>query len=340
MSANLHVVTGATGQLGSHLVEKLAAQGEMVRAVVRPSSDLTFLKQLGVETVPVDWKDVASLRRAVNGAAFVYHSAAKVSDWGAWKQFQEETVDTTRNLVEACQAEKVGRFLHISSISVYGNTSPEDGLITEDAPLGKNLRWGDHYPRGKIEAEELVRKSSVPWTMVRPSWIYGPRDRVTIPRLIAGLRSQKVPIIGSGDNLLNIIYAGDVADGCLLASQSSQAVGQVFNLCSKGEVTQVEMLNTLTDALGLPRIQRHMPLGLLVPIAFLSEVVGRAIRIKRPPKITRRALYLVGRPPQFSIERARNMLGWQPRVPIKEGVRRALDWFFAQEDQKQSTSAR
>src|SRR5579859_1181184 len=97
MSDKLNVITGATGLLGSHIAEHLAAQGERVRALVRPTSDTTFLKNLGIDLVTGDLNDPQSIRNAVSGAAVVYHCAARVGDWGPWQQYQAETVDATRN---------------------------------------------------------------------------------------------------------------------------------------------------------------------------------------------------------------------------------------------------
>src|SRR6266404_2937334 len=117
----LNVITGATGQLGSHIAEQLRTAGEQVRALVRPGSDTRFLSEIGVDLAFGDLGERASIRKAVAGASIVYHCAARVSDWGPWSTFEKEVVQSTRNLVEACRAEKVGRLLHVSSISVYGH---------------------------------------------------------------------------------------------------------------------------------------------------------------------------------------------------------------------------
>jgi nucleoside-diphosphate-sugar epimerase len=330
MADKVNLVTGATGLLGSHIVEQLASQGQRVRALVRGSSDTGFLERLGVELVRGDLQDADSLKPAVRGANIVYHCAARVGDWGPWAEYQAQTVDATRNLVAACRAESVGRLLHVSSISVYGIVKNPDRLLDEDAPLGRNLWRGDHYARSKLQAEEEARKYPE-HTIVRPSWIYGPRDRTTIPRVVPALRAQKVPIIGSGENFLNLIYAGDVAAGVILAANHPAARGRVYNLCSEGEVTQRKLVDALTDALGLPRIQRHVPFFLAYRVAWLREMVARMLRRRRPPRITRRAIYLIGRPTAFSSLRARTELGWRPCVDIEEGTRRSLDWFLALE---------
>jgi nucleoside-diphosphate-sugar epimerase len=330
LAAKLNVITGATGLLGSHIAEQLAARGERVRALVRPSSDTTFLRGLGAELVPGDLTDPASLPAAVAGADVVYHCAARVGEWGPWAAYQAQILDATRNLLDACRAAGVGRVLHVSSITVYGHPRlHEDRRITEDEPLGQHLwRWGDYYCRAKIGAEELCRQYPGPLTIIRPSWIHGPRDRTTLPRVFAALESGRVALIGRGDNLLNIVYAADVADGAIRAANHPGAVGRAYNLSSEGEITQRQLVDWLTDALGRPRVRMRWPYRVAFWGGFAAELIGRAIRLRRPPHFTRYAVTLVGRPTRFSIERARTELGWAPRVPAAEGLRRSLDWYY------------
>jgi nucleoside-diphosphate-sugar epimerase len=327
----VNVITGATGLLGSHVAEQLIARGERVRALVRPKSDTSFLRTLGVELAVGDLADVASIRRAVEGADVVYHCAARVGEWGPWRLFQEQIIDATRNVLDACRTVGVGRVLHVSSITVYGHPRPRPGLFTEDEPLGQNLWVWDYYVRAKIAAEELCRAYPGAWTVVRPSWIYGPRDRTTLPRVLKAIDAGRVAVIGKGDNLLNVVYAADVAEGAIAVANHPEAVGLAYNLSSAGEVTQRDFLDRLTEALGRPRIRRRFPFGLAFYGGFLAEIIGRAIRLRRPPHITRYAVSLVGRSTRFSIERARQQLGWSPRTPIAEGLRRTLNWYWGKE---------
>jgi nucleoside-diphosphate-sugar epimerase len=326
-SAKLNLVTGATGQLGSHIVEQLRAAGESVRVLVRPGRDLAFLQQQGVEIVEGDLRDPKAVGRAVKDVAIVYHCAAKVSDWGPWREFEDEAVTSTHNIVAACMLTKVSRLLHVSSISVYGHPKLAAGThITEESPVGQGFWMWDYYPRGKLIAEEIAREYPAT-TIMRPSWLYGPRDRVTIPRVIPALIQKRAPIIGAGENYLNIIYAGDVAAGIILAANHPDARGQAYNLCSEGEVKQKDLLNALTDALSLPRVTKHVPYWLAIRYAFVLEAFAKLLRRSRPPAITRRAIYLIGRSTQYSTQKARTELGWNPQVNVAEGVRRTLEWF-------------
>jgi nucleoside-diphosphate-sugar epimerase len=332
MAAKLNVITGATGLLGSHVAEQLVERGERVRALVRPTSDTTFLRSLGVELVEGDLAKPQTLPRAVEGTDVVYHCAARVGDWGPWRVFKAEVIDATANLLGACQAAGVGRLLHVSSIIVYGHPKERDGLFNEDEPLGQHPWVWDYYCRAKVAAERLCQEYRGEVTIVRPSWMYGPRDRTSLTRVLKALQARRVAIIGRGDNRLNIVYAADVADGAIRAANHPGAAGRAYNLSSPGEITQLDFLAHLTAQLGLPPIRRHVPYRIAFWGGLLAEAIGRLIRLRRPPHFTRYAVALIGRSVRFSIERARQELGWAPRVGWMEGVRRTLEWHFGRSD--------
>jgi nucleoside-diphosphate-sugar epimerase len=324
----LNVITGATGLLGSHIAEALAARGERVRAVTRSSKNVVFLQQGGVELVHADLLDAASLRPALAGADIVYHCAARVGNWGSWRQFQADVVDTTRNLLAACAAVGVGRVLHVSSLSAYGHPRlPPSGEITEDEPLGQRLGFLDYYCRAKEQAERLAREYAGDVTIVRPSWIFGPRDRNGFPRLAQALRDGWVSLVGDGDNLLNIVYATDVAEGAISAANRPGGRGQAYNLSSEGAITQRQFFDCLTDGLGLPRIRRRVSARLAHWGGLFGEVVGRVFHWQRSPHVTRYGTGLLTRSTRYSIAKARAEFGWQPATSPQEGLERTLKWF-------------
>src|SRR5262245_40242135 len=135
---NVSVISGAAGLVGSHIAEQLCARGMPVRALVRPSSDTSFLRSLPLQLEIADLSDLSCTGRALEDAGTVYHCAAFVRDWGSWDEFHAGTVMTTRNLIQACRKARAGRFVHVSSISVYGNPPIDDGEITEASPIGRH----------------------------------------------------------------------------------------------------------------------------------------------------------------------------------------------------------
>jgi nucleoside-diphosphate-sugar epimerase len=327
MTNQLNVITGATGLLGSHIAEQFSARGERVRAVVRPTSDVTFLKQLGVELVVGDLGSAESLRVPFTGADTVYHCASRVGDFGAWRMFKAEVVETTRNVMESCRSAGVGRVLHVSSVAVYGLRPriPAGGL-TEEQPLRQGWRFGDHYGRAKAQAEQVAHDVRPDVTIVRPTWVFGPRDRHGLTRLIKALRGGWVSLLGSGDNLLNIVHADDVARGAILAAKHPTARGQTYNLCSEGEVTQRQFLDALSAAEGISPVSRRVPFRLAYFGGLLGETIARILRFQRAPFISRYSVSRLGRPAHYRIDKARNDLGWFPEVKILEGLRPTLEW--------------
>lgn len=324
MTSGLHVVTGATGLIGSHVAERLLARGERVRALARPGSDTRFLEARGAEIIRGDLHAPDSLAAAVRGAAIVYHCAAVVGDWGPWAIYRRAIVEATGHLLAACRAATVPRLLHVSSINVYGHPRlPPERWLTEDDPLGQNLWWWDHYCRAKVLAEEQVRAHPGAWTIVRPSWTYGPRDRNSIPRVLDAVEKRRAVIVGRGDNRLNVLHAADVAEGVLRAAASPRAVGQAYNLSSEGEISQREFLDGLTALLGVPPITRRVPFWLAFTGGFLSESAGRLFGLSRPV-LTRYAVALIGRTTRFSIAKARDQLGWRPTIHPLDGIRAVL----------------
>ncbi len=326
----MNLVTGATGLLGSHLCEQLRRRELPVRALVRPGSDTGFLESIGVELATGDVTDPPSLDRAMPGVATVYHAAARVGDWGPWPEFVAVTIDGTANVLAAAGRAGVQRFLHISSISTYGHPDGAGRVLDETAPMGANLHHWSYYSRAKVEAEKLVwaahRRGEVPATVCKPSWLYGERDRQSLPRLIRAVRDGKAKIIGDGSNRLNLTYAGNEAEGCILAAQHPQAVGEIYNLASDGEITQREYFDKIAAVIGAPPVKRQVPYPVVKRVAFLMELFGHATGRKKPPLVTRYSAWLIGRRCFFSSEKARRQLGWQPTVGYDEGIRRSVQW--------------
>ena len=325
----MNLITGATGLLGSHIAEQLVAAGQPVRALVRPSSDTSFLDSLGVEKVLGDVTQPDSLPEAMRGVDTVYHAAAQVGDWGKWKWYVDVTINGTGNMLAAAKQAGVKRFLHVSSISAYGHPDGEGLIIDETAPLGVALHKWSYYSRAKAIAEQMAwdahAAGDVPVTVVKPSWLYGERDRASLPRLIRAIRAGKAKLIGDGTNRLNLTYAGNEAEGCVLAATNEKALGESYNLSSDGAIQQREYINKIAECLGCPPVTRKVPYGVARSAAFLMELFGHMLGRKKPPLVTRYSVWLIGRRCFFSSEKARRELGWEPTVGYDEGVRLAVE---------------
>jgi nucleoside-diphosphate-sugar epimerase len=328
----LNLVTGGTGLLGSHIVEQLRRRGRPVRALVRPGADAAWLRGQGVELAEGDITDPASLQRACRGVRCIYHAAARVGDWGPWPDFVRVTVDGSRNLFDAAEQAGVPRFIHISSISVYGHINRKGLVIDESAPLGVNVHHWSYYTRAKVMAEEeLWRRhragSPVRYTVIRPSWLYGPRDRATLARLVGLIRDRKAKLLGDGTNRLNVVHAANVAEACLLAADLPRAAGQAYNCSNDGELTQQEYFELVARTIGAAAVSRRVPFKVAYAAAFVLECLGHLFRQSRPPMITRYAVWLMGRDTYFSAEKARRELGWKSTIGYREGIPAAIRWY-------------
>ncbi len=328
----LSLVTGATGLLGSHIAERLVQRGRRVRALVRPTSDTSFLRSLGVELVVGDLADESACREAVSGTREIYHAAAKVGDWGRWLEFRRDCLEATDRLARAAIAAGVRRFVHISSTSAYGHPREGGPPVDETAELGQNLwpLWDD-YTRSKVESERILWRladcEGLPLTIIRPSWLYGERDRTTTARIVGKLRRGGIPLIGRGDNPLSAIYAGSVAEAAILASRHPAAVGEAYNITDQGPITQREFFALWARVLGVTTRARRLPYGLVFHAALGMEAGARLVRRRRPPLITRYATWLMGRDLSYSTAKARNQLGWTHGIEYAESIRRTVAWY-------------
>jgi nucleoside-diphosphate-sugar epimerase len=326
------LVTGASGLLGSHLAEQWVQAGAVVRTLLRSHSPAPFLDSLGVEKVHGNLRDPIACRFACEGMDIVCHAAAKVGDWGPWHEFQEDTVEATRQIADAARHAGIGRFVHISSTSAYGHPDDSESPIREDYSLGTNIWRNDPYTLAKVECERQLwkmAKTGFPLTVIRPSWLYGPRDRITLDRLVSKMRSGKFRLIGPGDNRLQAIDATEVARAAMMAALAPQASGRAYNVTDLGPITQKDYFGLVATSFGMPPTTKHAN----YPLAFfgggLLERWGRLVHPQQPPLITRYAAWLMGRRLWYDNARIRDEIGWRPAVDYPESVRRTAAWFLA-----------
>jgi nucleoside-diphosphate-sugar epimerase len=324
MSTKTLFITGATGLVGSHVAEEAVRRGYQVRALVRASSDTTFLDGLGVEKVPGDLEDVDALRAGVAGADCVINCAAKVGDWGPLEEFRRLNVAALKLLLDAAVDAHVERFVHVSSLGVYEG---RDHFGTDETvPTAANAL--DGYTRSKNEAEALalsyVKEHNLPLTVVRPGFIYGERDRTVLPKLLNSLRSGVFRYFGSGDQALNCIYVKNLVHAIFLAAESPAAVGEVFNVTDGHRVSKKEFVGRVARLAGLKEPRRHIPLWLARFLANVMEGVAIRRGSTKPPLVNKARYKFLGLNLDFSVEKARRVLGYEPLYTTEEGLEAAV----------------
>lgn len=324
------LVTGATGLLGSHIVEQLVREGEDVRCLVRKTSNTSFLDRLNVGKVYGDITAPDSLGPAFKDMDMVYHCAAKVTDWGPWEEFEKTTVQGTRNCLEASLQAGVKRFLYVSTEGVYGYHQRRKQPVDELTPLCRRCFPWDYYHRAKILAEELVwrfaQARGIPVTVIRAGFIYGPRANFPFRRAIRLVQSPLLALIDRGTNLLNLVHAEDVANAAILAARKEVASNQIYNIHSDERVTAKQFFDKITPLIVRGKIvSRSVGYSVAYAIATILEVYAHLRGSSNPPVLTRYAVVGVSCKDVFDAEKARRELGWSSRIPFEEGITEAIE---------------
>ena len=325
------LVTGGTGFLGSHLVERLLAQGHEVRALARKTSDITHLRAIGAQIISGDVEDYESLLPAVKGVDVVYHAAARVMPgWGAWKWFESSIIKGTDNMLKASAEAGVPRFLHVSTGSVHGKLCEGDMPLCESTPCSVVFCPDAYYDYAKVEAEKVAfdyhKKGKIQVSMIRIAAVYGPRDRLLADRIY---RQMSAPIVvwpGESNSQYSMVYATDAADLAILVATSDRAQGEMYNVADSHAVRLREFAAAMLKAMGGPKPQVTIPYSVAYVSCTLMEMWSRLRRVKEMPYLTRSGLRFVNKGIYLDSTKARNELGWQPEVSLDEGTKLYVQW--------------
>ena len=320
-----NLVTGATGFIGSHIAERLMEEGEDVVALVRRSSNTQFLESIMVRLSYGDINDFDSLKIAMKGVDRIYHCAAIAEEWISQKEAYRVNVEGTRNLLECARVEKVKRFIFISSLAVLGM---KDHYGTpRDAPYHKS---GDSYIDTKIDSEKLVleyhRNFNLPVTVIRPGFVFGPRDKKFIPRILERLSKDKFIFVGNGKNKIDVVYIDNLLNAILLAGKNQGSVGQIYNVTNDSGMDLENFIFKIADVWRFKRPSRHMPKFIGYLVCRLLGTWAAITKSKKPPYITKTGIKFLSLNLDFDITRTREELGYEPLVDIEEGLMRTKRW--------------
>ncbi|HTU19565.1 MAG TPA: NAD-dependent epimerase/dehydratase family protein [Gemmataceae bacterium] len=323
------LITGATGFLGGHLVEACAGRGWNVRALARASSDTGLLELHQATLIRGDMTDGTAIREALQGVEVVFHCAAKVGDWGPVEEYRAVNVEALRGLLDACRERSLKRFVHFSSLGVYAARHHHG--TDENEPLPAHHI--DGYTQTKVESEQLVmsyqRQYQLPVVVLRPGFIYGPRDRTLMPKLLENVRKGKFRYIGGASKrAMNCIYVGNLVEAALLAAEKPEAIGQIYNLTDGQFVSKKQFFGSIIEGLGLPKPPPvPVPLWAARVMAWWMEGQARKKNSPKAPRVTQGRLKLFGLNLDFSIEKAKSQLGYRPRWSFDEGMRETVAWY-------------
>jgi nucleoside-diphosphate-sugar epimerase len=324
------LITGANGFLGRYLISALQARGDVVRALVLPGEDTTWLEGNGVVTYQGDIRDPHALGVPMRGVRAVFHLAAMMGLWRPLQDYVDVNVTGTANVCRAALAAGIERLVVVSSTVVYGFSLGR--VAVEDSPFAP---FRDPYAMTKAEADRVVQRmigaEKLPAVIVRPDQFFGPGDRVHFAQFADRLLAGKGMIVGSGRNVLPLIYVTDVVQGLLLALDCERAVGNAYNLSSDEVLTQEEYMSAIARAIGGRPPRVRVPYALLYTAAAAFQDAALLMHSKRRPAATRFGIAFLGSSSRHSNEKARRELGFSPRVSLREGVRLTARWYLEQE---------
>lgn len=320
-------MTGGTGLVGRHVIRQLAARGDRVTALARSADAAADVAASGAAPVSGGLADAAALARAVADADAVVHAAALVLAAHDWETFAGTNVRPVEALARAAAA-RGARFVHLSSVAVYGRRSTYDGgagSVPEAFGLDRPVFPGDHYARSKREAEvalwRIAGETALSAVALRPCVIYGEGDRHFSPRVARALARGVAPLIGDGSNVLSVVYAGNVA-AAVLAALDRPAVRGAFNVANDGALTQLEFIERFAHGLGRRLRLVRVPRTLAWNGARAADALWRAVRPGGPMSTLKTAVQFLANANPYVSRKAADELGWTPPFDAGEAVER------------------
>ena len=310
------LVTGATGFVGSRLSEMLSSKEKAeVTGIGRNLDRVSHLVEHGVTLKAVDLLDTDALKSAVEGKEFIFHTAAVLD--ADPDIAQSVNVDATENLVKLAGEAGVARLVHVSTVGVYDMAGLDE--VDESAPLA--LEHPSTYPRTKAQAEKKARQTAdtfgLELSIVRPSMIYGPGHGIWSEGMYQNILDGKPVYLGDGSAHFNPVYIDDVVDAMILCAKRSEAVGESFNI-SAGVTTWYDFMGHYGELCD--REPKGLPLAMARLMAFANKIPG----INTP--IDKGFIEMANSYKRFPIQKASELLGWEPTVNLKDGLKRTTQW--------------
>ena len=324
--SDVALVTGATGLLGSYLVERLLEDGWGVRALVRHPEQARWLEEAGAKLFAGDITDRPSITSAASGCSLVFHAAASVGVGNDWETFRLGNVEGTENVLHASAASGA-RFVFVSTTGVFGRARYREIPTDESVPLPK-LPEHEVYGRSKQAAERLVLEAherGTAWTaIVRSPVMYGVRDRQFVPRIAPILQRGFFPLLGGGTSTMSLTHARSIAEGALLVGTNESAGGKIYHLTDDFPITVSDLVRYGAKGLGC-RVRRvHVPTAVAkIGFGVLKPLLVAIGRSDLAPH-TEGTLDMLTRNNPFTSRRAREELGWVPTTRPEAGLPEAF----------------
>lgn len=342
---NLAIVTGASGWLGTRLVQSLVEgvadvstlgpSDRRIRCLVLPDADATAIEALrpNVEIVRGNVRSAASLEPLFAGAAgaTVFHAAGVIHPSKTLNELYEVNVKGTRNLIEMAKKAKVRRFIHVSSNSPIGVNPTRDHVFDESSPYKPYMTYG----KTKMMAEEIVVRAheskALETVIVRPPWFYGPGQPPRQTLFFQMIRDGKAPIVGDGENRRSMAYVDNICQGLLLCEKVDRAAGEIYWIADRHPYRMKDIIDTIERVMEKDfdvqcAHKRMMLPGFASELAWIMDATMQRVGIYHQ-KI--HVLSEMNKTIACTIAKAEKELGYDPKVGLEEGMRRSIQWMIA-----------
>jgi 2-alkyl-3-oxoalkanoate reductase len=318
MTKRVAAVAGASGLTGAALVTRLLERGYAVRVLTRSGMSHPIP---GTEIIVGDLADRAALERLCDGARLIFNTAGHVDDWGSRDQFWSVNADGAERLARAALGAGVERFVHLSTVDVFG-FGKRHARVDESSPM---LGERHDYSESKLEGERRVRAlraEGLAVTVIYPTWIFGPGDRHFLPEIVKAIRGGTTHI-DRGKPHLEITFCENLADACILAAEHPDAEGEGFIVGDGYGVNLGQFIERVSERLGVKPPKLSVPYGLAYALAGLTELTARLVAPKRRPPLTRYAIKTLSNGAHYGLSKIQE-LGYQPRIGFEEALERSL----------------
>jgi dihydroflavonol-4-reductase len=319
------LVTGASGFIGSHLVDHLLSKGYSVRVLLRKTSSLEWLKGLPLEIFRGDLFTDPVLLEAARDVDYIYHSAGLTRAKTPEEYFQANATGT-KNLLLAAQRANAGlkRFVHVSSQAAVGPSSSHTPIDETVSPHPITS-----YGRSKWAAEQECDsfKDLIPITIVRPPAVFGPRDR-DILEFFKTVNKGLQPIVGFAEKYVSLIHVTDLVRGFVMAGESPQSIGQSYFVSSKRAYGWKEVGDLTSRIIGKRVIRVRIPEPAVYVIAAIAEAL--AMFSSKPALINlEKARDMVQEYWTCDSSKALREFGYEQQISLEEGILNTVDWYRA-----------
>jgi nucleoside-diphosphate-sugar epimerase len=320
----LAFVTGGSGFVGGRLIERLVRDGWSVRALARSDRAADAVRVHGAEPVRAELGETGALAAGMEGAGVCFHAAAKVEDFGPWREFVAVNVEGTRSVLRACRAAGVPRAVHVSTEAVLMHGQP---LVHVDETYPLALRSKAPYSRSKAIAEQVVLeegRGALDAVIVRPRFVWGRGDTTLLPVLVEGTRSGAFRWVGGGRHRTSTTHVDNTVEGLLAAVEHGRG-GRVYFVTDGDPLPFRDFVGELIATQGVTPPSGSVPAPVARALAAGAETAWKLLPLHGRPPLTRFAAWVASRECTIDDARARSELGYAPVVTREQGMRELRD---------------